>query len=121
MSGRWPVGRRGGPSDRPAGLEAQGHIPGAELDRQPHTAVREFRRGVRRRLRARASAVLAARGRRAVEFGAAWLIGGLLAAVVTHDQAEGALGYVVSWGPMLYGVLRIATGVRLLVRSRESP
>jgi hypothetical protein len=60
-----------------------------------------------------------ARGRRSVEFGAAWFIGGLLVTVVTHGQAHGAGVHLVAWGPMLLGVHRIAFGLHLLRKSRE--
>lgn len=60
------------------------------------------------------------RGKRSIEFGAAWLIGGLLVTVITHEQAQGAVVYVVTWGPTLYGIFRIVSGCQLLSRSRES-
>jgi hypothetical protein len=59
------------------------------------------------------------RGRRSIEFGAAWFIGGLLVAVVTHGQVHGVGVHLVSWGPMLHGVHRIASGLHLLRKSRE--
>ncbi|MDH6432225.1 hypothetical protein M2158_000702 [Streptomyces sp. SAI-144] len=64
-------------------------------------------------------AVLETRGRRAIEFGAAWFIGGLLVAVVTLGQAQGAGVYFVVWLPMLYGVHRIVSGFHLIRKSRE--
>ncbi|MFF7548024.1 hypothetical protein ACFZCU_30960 [Streptomyces canus] len=63
--------------------------------------------------------MLETRGRRSIEFGAAWFIGGLLVAVVTFEQArdEGAL--FVVWAPMFYGVHRIVSGFQLVRKSRE--
>ncbi|NEA98729.1 hypothetical protein [Streptomyces sp. SID13726] len=62
-----------------------------------------------------------ARARRSLEFGAAWLIGGVLVAVITHGQFENAGAYVVTWGPMVYGVHRIVAGLRLLIGNRWLP
>lgn len=64
-------------------------------------------------------AVLETRGRRSVEFGAAWFIGGLLVAVVTLGQAQGAGVQFVVWVPMFYGVHRIVSGFQLIRKSRE--
>jgi hypothetical protein len=60
------------------------------------------------------------RGRRSIEFGAAWCIGGLLVAVVTFGQVQGAgVGEdVVIWGPLVYGLYRIVAGLRLISKSR---
>ena len=63
--------------------------------------------------------LLETRGRRSIEFGAAWFIGGLLVAVVTFGQAQGAGVYFVVWLPMLYGVHRIVSGLQLIRKSRE--
>ncbi|MFI6439393.1 hypothetical protein [Streptomyces sp. NPDC050759] len=63
--------------------------------------------------------VLEARGRRSVEFGAAWFIGGLLVAVVTFGQAQGGGVQFVVWVPMFYGVHRIVSGFHLVKKSRE--
>jgi hypothetical protein len=72
-----------------------------------------------RRISPEQQAVWEARGRRSLEFGAAWLIGGLLITVVIHGEAEGAVAYCVAWGPTLYGVHRIVAGLQLLGRSRK--
>jgi hypothetical protein len=64
-------------------------------------------------------AVPEARGRRSIEFGAAWFIGGLLVAVVTFQQAQGARIHFVVWVPMFYGVQRIVCGFQLIRESRE--
>lgn len=64
-------------------------------------------------------AVLETRGRRSIEFGAAWCIGGLLVAVVTLGQAQGAGIQFVVWVPMFYGVHRIVSGFQLIRKSRE--
>ncbi|WP_149829177.1 hypothetical protein [Streptomyces tailanensis] len=61
------------------------------------------------------------RGKRSIEFGVAWLIGGLLVAVTTHEQVRGAGAYFVTWGPMLYGIYQIISGFQLLNRSRKRP
>ncbi|MET7730082.1 hypothetical protein ABZT02_01775 [Streptomyces sp. NPDC005402] len=60
------------------------------------------------------------RGRRCVELGVVWFIGGLLVAVVTFGQVQGAGVYVVVWGPMLYGVHRMVSGLQLIKKSRGS-
>ncbi|MCD7440859.1 hypothetical protein K4B79_21860 [Streptomyces lincolnensis] len=68
-------------------------------------------------------AVREARGRRALEFGTAWLIGGLLITAVIHGEDQGGAGgvaYFVGWVPTLYGVHRIVAGLHLLGRSRKS-
>ncbi|GAA3768416.1 hypothetical protein ACFS5L_22280 [Streptomyces phyllanthi] len=64
-------------------------------------------------------AVWETRGKRSIEFGAAWLIGGLLLTVITYEQVQGKGAYFVVWGPLLYGVYRTVSGVRLLTRSRK--
>lgn len=64
-------------------------------------------------------AVLETRGRRSIEFGAAWCIGGLLVAVVTLGQAQGDGVQFVVWVPMFYGVHRIVSGFQLIRKSRE--
>lgn len=61
------------------------------------------------------------RGRRSIEFGVAWLIGGLLVTVTTHEQAQGVGAYFVTWGPMLCGIYQIISGLHLLNRSRKRP
>ncbi|WP_053852323.1 hypothetical protein [Streptomyces sp. NRRL B-24085] len=61
------------------------------------------------------------RGRRSIEFGAAWCIGGLLVAVVTFGQVQAGGVYAVVWGPLAYGVYRIVAGLRLVRRSRGVP
>jgi hypothetical protein len=66
-------------------------------------------------------AVREARARRSVEFGTAWIIGGLLFTVTVHEQAQGAGASVVAWGPVFYGGYRIVSGLRLRNRSRELP
>lgn len=63
--------------------------------------------------------VLETRGRRSVEFGAAWFIGGLLVAVVTFEQARGEGVFFVVWVPMFYGVHRIVSGFHLVRKSRD--
>jgi uncharacterized membrane protein len=59
-----------------------------------------------------------AKGRRSIEFGAAWCIGGLLVAVVTFGQVQGAGVDVVIWGPLVYGLYRIVAGLQLVRKSR---
>ncbi|MGW0838933.1 hypothetical protein ACWD26_02005 [Streptomyces sp. NPDC002787] len=66
-------------------------------------------------------AVREARNRRSIEFGAAWLIGGVLLTVITYEQARATGAYLLAWGPMLYGGYRIVSGLQLLNRSRKSP
>ncbi|MDC0768937.1 hypothetical protein [Streptomyces sp. HD] len=61
------------------------------------------------------------RGKRSVEFGAAWLIGGLLVTVVTHGQVHGTGAHFVTWAPVLYGIHRIVAGLQLLARCRDLP
>ncbi|MFE0254755.1 hypothetical protein [Streptomyces sp. NPDC059010] len=58
-------------------------------------------------------------GKRSVEFGAAWLIGGLLVTVVTHGQVHGMEAYFVTWVPVLYGIHRIVAGLQLLAKCRD--
>ncbi|ANS63284.1 hypothetical protein SLINC_1060 [Streptomyces lincolnensis] len=72
-----------------------------------------------RRVSPEQRAVWEARGRRSLEFGAAWLIGGLLITAVIYGEAEGAVAYFVAGGPTLYGVHRIVAGLQLLSRSRK--
>ncbi|MFB7666922.1 hypothetical protein ACFC1R_23730 [Kitasatospora sp. NPDC056138] len=64
-------------------------------------------------------AIWETKGRRAIGFGVAWLVGGLLVTVVTYSQAQGGGVYFVAWGPVLYGVYRIVTGRQLLNKSRS--
>lgn len=62
------------------------------------------------------------RGTRAVGFGVAWLIGGLLITVYTYSQAAASeFGgvYVVAYGPMLYGAYRIISGALTLRKARN--
>ena len=59
------------------------------------------------------------RGKRSVEFGAAWLIGGLLVTVVTHGQVHGIGAHFVTWAPVLYGIQRIVAGLQLLATCRH--
>lgn len=61
------------------------------------------------------------RGRRSIEFGVAWLIGGLLVTVTTHEQVQGVGAYFMTWGPVLYGIYQITSGFQLLSRSRKRP
>ncbi|MEU9456475.1 hypothetical protein [Streptomyces sp. NPDC048277] len=61
----------------------------------------------------------AAKGRRSIEFGAAWIIGGLLFGVTTHEQVQGTAAYLASWGSVLYGGYRIVSGLRLRARNRQ--
>ncbi|MEV7069594.1 hypothetical protein [Streptomyces sp. NPDC093990] len=58
------------------------------------------------------------RGRRSIEFGAAWCIGGLLVAVVTFGQVRAGGVYAVVWSPLAYGMYRIVAGLRLVRKSR---
>lgn len=61
------------------------------------------------------------KGRRAIAFGALWLVGGLLLTLITYTNAsESGYGgvYVVAWGPMLYGIYRIVSGARLLNKGK---
>ncbi|NUT24897.1 MAG: hypothetical protein HOV84_02990 [Streptomyces sp.] len=59
------------------------------------------------------------RGKRSVEFGAAWLIGGLLVIVVTFGQVHGMGAHFVTWAPGLYGIHRIVAGLQLLAKCRD--
>ena len=59
------------------------------------------------------------KGKRGIGFGAAWFVAGLLVTVMTYAQAQGGGVYVVAWGPALYGIYRIVSGLRLLNKSRH--
>jgi hypothetical protein len=54
------------------------------------------------------------KGKRAIALGAIWFVAGLLITVVTYAQAQGGGVYFVAWGPMLYGVYRVVSGIRFL-------
>ncbi|MBA3457129.1 MAG: hypothetical protein H0T42_28860 [Deltaproteobacteria bacterium] len=44
--------------------------------------------------------------------GSLLLAGGLLISMLTHDSASQSGGtYIVAWGPMLYGVIRLIRGL----------
>ncbi|MFG2555302.1 hypothetical protein ACGFWF_35975 [Streptomyces sp. NPDC048581] len=64
-------------------------------------------------------AIWETKGKRALGFGAAWLIGGVLITTITYSQAQGGGVYVVAWGPALYGIYRIVTGLLLLNKSQS--
>jgi hypothetical protein len=59
------------------------------------------------------------RATRAIGVGAALFVVGLLITVLTYSHASGSGGgvYVVAWGPMLFGVVRMVIGLVLLAKS----
>ncbi|GAA0338250.1 hypothetical protein NE235_34505 [Actinoallomurus spadix] len=58
------------------------------------------------------------RATRAIGVGAVLFVIGLLITVLTYSHASGSGGvYVVAWGPMLFGVIRMITGLVLLAKS----
>jgi len=59
------------------------------------------------------------KGKRAIAFGAVWLVAGLLITIITYSAAAGGGVYVVAWGPALYGIYRIFSGYRLLNKARS--
>ncbi|MER5756550.1 hypothetical protein [Streptomyces sp. NPDC002088] len=64
-------------------------------------------------------AIWETKAKRGIGFGAAWLIGGVLITVVTYAQAQGGGVYLVAWGPVVYGIYRIVTGLLLLNKSKS--
>jgi hypothetical protein len=46
---------------------------------------------------------------RSIVIGLLWFIGGLLITLVTYSNSDSV--YIVAWGPMLYGVLRLGVGL----------
>lgn len=64
--------------------------------------------------------ILQTKGSRALGFGALWLVGGLVVSLVTYSnaaQSEFGGFYVIAWGPALYGVYRIISGLLMLRKS----
>lgn len=61
------------------------------------------------------------KGKRAIGFGVAWALGGLLLTIITYSNASGSSGgfYVIAWGPVLYGAFRIFHGCTLLKKNRQ--
>lgn len=43
----------------------------------------------------------------------------MLITVVTYAQAQGGGVYFVAWGPVVYGIYRIVTGLLLLNKSKS--
>ncbi|MCO6004798.1 hypothetical protein NE236_07385 [Actinoallomurus purpureus] len=60
------------------------------------------------------------RATRAIGVGAAFFVIGLLITVLTYSHASGSGGvYVVAWGPMLFGGIRMIIGLFLLAKSKR--
>lgn len=68
---------------------------------------------------ASAPRVLEMSGRRSIRSGAVSLVIGVVITVFTYAAAAGGGVYIVAWGPMVYGLYRIVSGLRLLNRSRR--
>jgi hypothetical protein len=65
--------------------------------------------------------IMEGKGKRAIAFGAVWILFGLVVTLYTLSRASAIGGgpYLLFWGPLAYGVFRIFQGWRLLARSRE--
>jgi hypothetical protein len=61
------------------------------------------------------------KGRRAVVFGALWLLGGLILTIVTYNAAAGGGAYIVAWGPVIYGVYQVVRGLLLIGKAEDGP
>ncbi|MEV5710931.1 hypothetical protein, partial [Actinoallomurus sp. NPDC052274] len=61
------------------------------------------------------------RATRAIGIGAAFFVIGLLITVLTYSHASGSGGgvYVVAWGPMLFGGIRMIIGLVLLAKAKR--
>lgn len=59
------------------------------------------------------------KGKRSIAFGAVWLLAGLLITGITYSNASGGGVYVVAWGPAVYGIIRIISGVMMLNKSKR--
>jgi hypothetical protein len=62
----------------------------------------------------RAVSASAAKGQRDIAFGVVWLVVGLLITGITYASEMPI--YVVAWGPVLYGIIKIIIGVVRLNR-----
>jgi hypothetical protein len=60
---------------------------------------------------------LASEGWRAVCIGLFMVVGGLIATVVSVSMATGGGLYIVWWGPVVFGGIRIVKGCRALIAS----
>jgi hypothetical protein len=61
-------------------------------------------------------------GTKALQFGALWIIAGLVITGVTYSNAVSSdFGgiYIIAWGPVVYGVIRIIYGCVLHARARS--
>jgi hypothetical protein len=72
------------------------------------------------RITAEQRRVLETHGKRLIGFGIAWFALGLIVTVFGYAAASDGGGgvYVVAWGPMLYGVVTVVRGARLISKSR---
>ena len=64
---------------------------------------------------------LKVRGERAVIFGALWLLAGVLITLITYVNALQSFSggfYGVAWGPAVYGLYRIISGLIMIKKSR---
>jgi Protein of unknown function (DUF2510) len=69
-------------------------------------------------------AVLVKRARNQIMYGAIIFAIGLVITVVTYSMASSSPSggtYIISWGPMLVGVIRVATGLYHLSQARTLP
>jgi hypothetical protein len=65
--------------------------------------------------------IMEGKGRRAIAFGAVWILFGLAITAVTFSMASASRvggSYLVLWGPVVYGIIRIVQGYVLLNKSR---
>jgi len=60
---------------------------------------------------------LGRRGQRQIIFGAVWLACGILLTLFT--MAASSSVYIVAWGPMVWGVVQILSGIRNVAKSRR--
>jgi hypothetical protein len=61
------------------------------------------------------------KGRRAVAFGALWLLGGLVLTIATYTAAPAGGAYIVAWGPVVYGVYQLVRGFVLMGKAADPP
>src|SRR4051794_15771950 len=60
------------------------------------------------------------RATRTIGIGAVFFVIGLLITVLTYSHASGSGGvYIVAWGPMLFGGIRVIIGLVLLAKSNR--
>lgn len=54
------------------------------------------------------------RGKRNVALGLAWIAFGLIFSIISYQAASGGGVYFIAYGPVIYGVYRLITGINLL-------